>query len=176
MDPTGEPHSAAYLNEQRSFWWNVAFLRLAASRLELERIRSALDVGAGLGHWTATLMEILPAETTVVGVDRDPRWVASAAQRTGQRGLTDRCSYVQGVAEALPFEDESFDLVSRQTLLIHVADPTVVISEMRRVLRPGGQLSLSEPNNLAGMPVADSTTTRKPIPELVERIEFALIS
>jgi ubiquinone/menaquinone biosynthesis C-methylase UbiE len=83
--------------------------------------------------------------------------------------------YVQGVAEALPFEDESFDLVSCQTLLIHVADPTVVINEMRRVVRPGGQLLLSEPNNIAGMLVADSTTARKPIPELVERIEFALI-
>ena len=175
MDPTGELHSAAYFNEQRSFWWNLDFLRLTASRLELERVQSALDVGAGLGHWTATLMEILPAQATVVGVERDPRWVANATERAGQLGLTDRCSYVQGVAEALPFEDESFDLVSCQTLLIHVADPTVVINEMRRVVRPGGQLLLSEPNNIAGMLVADSTTARRPIPELVERIEFALI-
>ena len=59
--------------------------------------------------------------------------------------------------------------------MIHVADPAAVISEMRRVVRPGGLLLLSEPNNLAGMLVADSTTASKPVAELIERIAFALI-
>jgi SAM-dependent methyltransferase len=174
-DPSDEPHSAAYFNEQRSFWWNADFLRLVAARLELEQVSSALDVGAGVGHWTTTLSEILPERATVVGVERDPRWVADATERTGRLGLTARCSYVQGIAEALPFEDESFDLVSCQTLMIHVADPAVVIGEMRRVVRPGGLLLLSEPNNLAGLLVADSTTARTPTSEVVERVEFALI-
>jgi ubiquinone/menaquinone biosynthesis C-methylase UbiE len=56
--------------------------------------------------------------------------------------LTGRCSYVEGVAEALPFGDQSFDLVSRQTLLIHRADPAAVMGEMRRVARPGGLQAL----------------------------------
>ena len=62
-----------------------------------------------------------------------------------------------------------------QTLLIHVADPAQVIGEMRRVLRPGGLLLLSEPNNLAGMLVADSTIAYRSVAELIERVEFALI-
>jgi hypothetical protein len=45
-----EPHSAAYFNEQRDFWWNADYLGLVAARLGLKRARSALDVGAGMGH------------------------------------------------------------------------------------------------------------------------------
>ena len=140
VDPSTEPHSATYFDEQRDFWWNDDFLRLVAARIGLELVRSVLEVGAGLGHWGSTLLEVLSPEACVVGVERDPRWVIQAGERVDELGLTGRCRYVQGVAEALPFKDESFDLVTCQTLLIHVADPTAVIREMRRVVRPGGLL------------------------------------
>ena len=175
VDPSAERHSAAYFDEQRDFWWNDDLLRLVARRIGLEHVRSVLDVGAGLGHWGSTLLEVLSPQACVVGVERDPRWVIQAGERVDALGLTGRCRYVQGVAEALPFEDESFDLATCQTLLIHVADPAAVISEMRRVVRPGGLLLLSEPNNLAGLLVADSTTASKSVVELMERIAFGLI-
>ena len=171
----GEPHSAAYFDEQRDFWWNRDFLQWVATRLDLERARSVLDVGSGLGHWGRTLLAALSPKATVVGVERDPRWVTQAREAATKLGLGDRCSFLQGVAEALPCPDQSFDLVTCQTLLIHVADPAAVIAEMHRVVAPGGTVLLSEPNNLAGMLVADSTTADKPVAELVERIEFALI-
>jgi len=94
---------------------------------------------------------------------RRPAWARQPVQLSGGR------------RRALPFEDETFDLVTCQTLLIHVADPAAVIAEMRRVVAPGGMVLLSEPNNLAGRLVADSTTVDKRLPEAVERIEFALI-
>ncbi len=46
---------------------------------------------------------------------------------------------------------------------------------MRRVPRPGGLLLLSEPNNVAGMLVADSVSATRPVAEVIERVEFALI-
>lgn len=174
-DPSTEPHSAAYFNEQRDFWWNADYLRLVAARLGLDRVRSVLDVGSGLGHWATTVLGLLSADAGVVGVERDPRWVIGARERADELGLTGRCSYVEGVAEALPFEDQSFDLVTCQTVLIHVADAAAVIGEMRRVARLGGLLLLAEPNNLASMLVADSTTAAKPVAELVERVEFAVM-
>jgi ubiquinone/menaquinone biosynthesis C-methylase UbiE len=174
-DPCREPHSAAYFDQQRDFWWNPDFLRLVATRLDLGRVRSVLDVGSGLGHWGRTLLAALSPEARVVGVERDPRWVTQAREAADQLGLGDRCSFLQGVAEALPCADQSFDLVSCQTLLIHVVDPAAVIAEMHRVVTPGGTVLLSEPNNLAGMLVADSATADEPVPALVERIEFAVI-
>lgn len=50
FDASGAPHSAAYFNPQRDFWWNADYLQLLAERLGLGDVRSALDVGAGVGH------------------------------------------------------------------------------------------------------------------------------
>jgi SAM-dependent methyltransferase len=121
------------------------------------------------------VLGLLSADAGIVGVERDPRWVIQARERADELGLTGRCRHVEGIAEALPFEDQSFDLVTCQTLLIHVADPAAVIGEMQRVACPGGLLLLAEPNNLASILVADSTTATKPVAELMERVEFAVI-
>jgi len=45
LDESGEPHSAAYFNLQRDFWWNPDYLQLLAGRLGLGDVRSVLDVG-----------------------------------------------------------------------------------------------------------------------------------
>jgi len=175
FDDSREPHSAAYFNPQRDFWWNPDYLQLLAGRLGLGEVRSALDVGAGVGHWGTVLLPLLSADATVVGVERDPRWVQSAGERATKLGVADRCRYVQGVAESLQFDDEAFDLVTCQTLLIHVADVPEVIGEMCRVLRSGGLLLVAEPNNIAGMLVADSMMGDRSTDEVVERVAFALI-
>jgi SAM-dependent methyltransferase len=143
-DPTR--HSEAFLNDLRDGWWNADFLQLVARRLALDTVRDALDVGAGQGHWTRVVAGMLSPDARVVGVEREPDWVAEANRRARPNQ-----TFVQGSAEALPFPDASFDLVTCQTLLIHVADPAVVLAEMWRVLRPGGRLMVAEPNNLANM-------------------------
>ena len=175
MDPGEEPHSAAFFNPQRDFWWNADYLRLLAARLELGRVQSGLDVGAGVGHWGRLLLPLLASDATVVGIERDPRWVAEAQKTAAKLGIEDRCRYDEGVAESLPYDDETFDLVTCQTVLIHVSDVPAVIGEMVRVLRPGGLLLVAEPNNLASQLVADSTTADHTTDELLERVAFALI-
>jgi SAM-dependent methyltransferase len=175
VDPGGEPHSAAFFDSQRDFWWNADYLQLLAERFELGGVRSALDVGAGVGHWATLLLPLLALEATVIGIERDPRWITKAQERAAGLGIGDRCRYVEGVAESLPYDDETFDLVTCQTVLIHVADVSLVIGEMVRVLRPGGLLLVAEPNNLAGHLVADSTTVDHTTDDLLERVGFALI-
>ena len=56
-----------------------------------------------------------------------------------------RFRYRVADAKTLPFPDASFDLVTCQTLLIHLADPSAVIAEMARVARPGGLVLAAEP-------------------------------
>jgi SAM-dependent methyltransferase len=175
FDASEPPHSQQFINPHRDFWWNPEYLGLVAERHGLSEVRHALDVGAGAGHWGALLLPTLAPDARIVGVERDPRWVELARQRATELGLADRCDYRQGVAQSLEFGDETFDLVTCQTLLIHVADVPAVLTEMRRVLRSGGLLLVAEPNNIAGMLVADSTTAGRSIDELVEKVEFALI-
>ncbi len=141
-----ERHSALYLSDARDLWWNADFLALLAARAGLSKARRVLDVGAGLGHWTRTVARLSPG-AELVGLERDAGWVEQARAPSMQAPAA--VSFLQGVAEAIPFDDGAFDVVTCQTLLIHVKDPRAVVREMLRVLAPGGRLLLAEPNNLA---------------------------
>ncbi len=143
------PHSALYMSEGRDLWWNNDFLALIAARTNLASAKRVLDCGAGQGHWTRIIGRFLPRGAEVIGIEREAEWVAraSAGAKTVGDGVT--LSFRQGDVNALPFDANSFDLVTCQTLLIHLPDPRNVVREMVRVLRPGGRLLLCEPNNLA---------------------------
>jgi SAM-dependent methyltransferase len=145
-DPQRYVDLAGFAGTWRDLWWNRDFLDLIARRFRFERVREALDVGCGAGHWGRALLPLLPPEARLVGVDREPAFLEMA------RGQVDpaRSEYLVGTAEKLPFADDSFDLVTCQTVLIHLRNPVVAIAEMRRVLRPGGLLLASEPDNRAG--------------------------
>jgi len=167
-------HSAIYLGPQRDFWWSPDHLRLLAHRWRLSTVETMLDVGSGLGHWGASLLGLLAEAATLEGVDREPEWVAKANERAASAGLADRCRYRVGVADELPFADDSFDLVTCQTLLIHVADPSAVLREMVRVARPGALIVASEPNNRVHLVVDDTERAGTSIEHRLEEIRFYL--
>lgn len=155
MTKKEKPHSAEYFGDQRDFWWNADFMALMAERWKLSSVRSILDAGCGVGHWGRVLAPFLSPDAALTGVDREPEWVEKAAQIAKAKGLS-RFSYRQGDVNALPFPDARFDMVTCQTVLIHVPDPRATLREFKRVLKPGGLLVLSEPNNLANSLVRDS--------------------
>ena len=167
-------HSAEYFGDARDHWWNRDFLELMARRFRLDAVREALDVGCGVGHWGLALAPVLPAGARVTGVDREPAWVEQATARALEHGLAERCSYLLGDAERLPFPDGSFDLTTCQTLLIHLRDPSVALGEMIRVTRPGGLVLAAEPNNLMEALLLDSISNQASVDELVELVRFQL--
>lgn len=92
-----------------------------------------LDVGCGAGFLTNHLAG---EGFEVTGIDCSASSLAEAARRdpTGQ------VRYLQADAYALPFADQSFDVVAALDFLEHVERPAEAIAEMARVLRPGGCL------------------------------------
>jgi ubiquinone/menaquinone biosynthesis C-methylase UbiE len=133
----------AMLDEAR-FESFVRELRKCAGRLEGRRI---LEVGSGYG---AMLVHCCKAmELDITGIEpskRDYDGRYEIAQRLlTENGLAPN-RIVQGVGENLPFTDASFDVVYSFQVLEHVQDPFGVLSEMWRVLRPGGTLYLNAPN------------------------------
>lgn len=91
-----------------------------------------LEIGAGTG----LNLPFYPDGADVVLTEPDP----PMAKRLEQRGGT----VVPATAEALPFDDASFDTVVSTLVLCTVADPARSIGELRRVLRPGGRLLFIE--------------------------------
>lgn len=87
-----------------------------------------LDLGCGDGQLT---MRLAATGAKVTGVDASPAMVAAAQSRGAEAA--------QGNAESLPFPDQSFDAVFSNAVLHWVRDHDAMMSEVRRVLRPGGR-------------------------------------
>ena len=87
-----------------------------------------------------------PPKATLAGIDREPAFFDAANEAAAASKLT--AHYQQAQAEALPFEDDLFDVVTCQTVLIHVPDAQAVVAEMLRVAKPDGVVLLVEPDNL----------------------------
>jgi len=149
--------------------------KLMSRRLGLSRIKSALDVGCGVGHWGQILSTVLPLDVQFTGVDREEEWVAQATLKASQLGLSSRFSYLRGDVNLLPFADATFDLVTCQTVLIHIKDPKHALSEMKRVLKPGGTLLAVEPNNLVQHAVMSSLNQEVSTADLADLFRFKLI-
>ena len=108
-----------------------------------------LDVGGGFGGPARTLA--VQFGCLVTGVDLTASYVRAAQALTARMRLDDRVSHHVGNALALPFPDETFDLVWTQNSGMNIADKERLYAGFHRVLRPGGRLALQEP--MAG-PVA----------------------
>lgn len=99
--------------------------------------RRILDVGCGLGADAAALAELVAPGGSVVGVDGSQAMIDEARRR---HGAVEGLSFDIASAADLPFEDASFDACRIDRVLQHIEDPTPVVGEMARVLRPGGVL------------------------------------
>lgn len=96
-----------------------------------------LDVGCGSGEITARLATMFP-HASLVGLDLLEGPLAHA--RNTHAALAPRVSFVQGDAFQLAFPDDTFDLVVCRHVLQSVPDPARILTEMRRVCRPGGRM------------------------------------
>jgi SAM-dependent methyltransferase len=124
---TGERVSTAEGGFNPTFQRHVAAYRLAGSLLGQGRV---LDLGCGTGH---SYRELEPRIT--VGVDREPSVLAGQERETHVADM-----------RRLPFPRDSFGSVISVQSLEHVPDPESVLSEVVRVLQPGGRAVFVTPN------------------------------
>jgi SAM-dependent methyltransferase len=166
------PHSADYFGPQRDFWWNDDFVDLMARRWRLAEVRRVLDVGCGAGHWARQILPRCHPEATLLGIDREAAWIAQARAIATSLPGGERMTFECGDAMALEAHGSDFDLVTCQTVLIHLADPARALVEMEARLRPGGLLAVAEPNNLAGALVSDSLDVDASMDDRLARLRF----
>lgn len=121
------------------FWHVPRFLKAAPEPFRGE----VLEVGAGRGWTSRRILETFPQVDLTV-VDVDPGVVETF--QTLKRHFGNRLHVVQADASKLPFDREGFDVVLALNVIRHLSDTerVRVLSELLRVLKPGGWLGISE--------------------------------
>ena len=119
------------------------FRTLALEGLSLNKTTQILDLCCGAGQTTKFLLLFSDA---VTGLDASPVALARAAQQV------QGAKYIQGLAQKMPFQDESFDLVHTSVALHEMSEKelTQILNEVYRVLKPGGVfafIDLHRPTN-----------------------------
>jgi ubiquinone/menaquinone biosynthesis C-methylase UbiE len=112
-------------------------------RLPKNAIR-ALDVGTGFGRNAVFLAHHLAKGSHVWSVDPSEGSLKRGEDAVRAAGLGGRVTMVSGVAEGLPFADDTFDVTVTVMLFHHLVDLVPALREMSRVTRMGGKLLLAD--------------------------------
>lgn len=116
-------------------------------KVDLWRCRELLEVGCGVGAQTEVLLRRFPA-LKITGVERSERNLDAAREYVAALpGAEGRFEGVLADAESLPWPAATFDSAFLCWVLEHVGDPMRALSEVRRVLRPGSPVVVTEVQN-----------------------------
>lgn len=111
-----------------------------ADGLRLQSCRNVLDAGCGTGNF-CRLSERDNPSVEVVGIDRAGAMLRRARQKCRAANL-----YAADLDAPIAFDDQSFDAVACCNVLYSLPRPAATLSELQRVLRPGGRLVISNPS------------------------------
>jgi ubiquinone/menaquinone biosynthesis C-methylase UbiE len=131
--------------ELRQFWGvgYQEFIGCMLDKMDAAGARTVLDVATGRGVIPLALA-LRPAwQARIVGVDITPEMLRGAQRQVAQAGGNARVVLVCGSGMWLPFAGESFDVVTCALATHHMHLPSL-LNELRRVLRPGGQLLVAD--------------------------------
>jgi ubiquinone/menaquinone biosynthesis C-methylase UbiE len=119
----------------------ISAWQLPLERLNIPRGGVALDVGSGPGNVTASLARAAGPDGLALGVDISEPMLARAVRNEAGPQV----GFIRADAQRLPLRDNVFDAVVSTAVLQLVPDPKAALTEIARVLRPGGRLAVMVP-------------------------------
>lgn len=113
--------------------------------LDLQSGQRVLEVGCGTGQDALAIATHVLPHGRVIGLDYSRTMVDEARRRS--RGMHLPVSFVRGDAQRLAFADATFDRCRADRTFQHLPDPRQALAEIVRVTRPGGKVSIVEPDH-----------------------------
>ncbi|ART80696.1 bifunctional demethylmenaquinone methyltransferase/2-methoxy-6-polyprenyl-1,4-benzoquinol methylase UbiE [Oceanisphaera avium] len=132
------------MNDLMSFGIHRLWKRFTIDCSGVRKGQKVLDLAGGTGDLTAKFSRIVGETGQVVLADINDSMLKVGRDKLRNRGLGNNISYVQANAEALPFPDNHFDLITIAFGLRNVTDKDKALASMQRVLKPGGRLLVLE--------------------------------
>jgi len=125
-----------------SFGQDQRWRAFLVSRIDATPDDTILDVATGTAAVAIELARTYGC--SVVGIDQSADMLAVARQRVAHAGQAAQIRLLEGRAERLPFDEQSFDALTFTYLLRYVDDPEATLRELVRVVRPGGRIASLE--------------------------------
>lgn len=138
------------MNDLMSFGIHRLWKRIAIEMSGVRPGNRILDLAGGTGDLTKQFSRLTGPKGKVVLADINSSMLNVGRDRLADQGYVDNIEFVQANAECLPFEDNSFDVITIAFGLRNVTDKDAALRSMTRVLKPGGRLlvlEFSKPTN-----------------------------
>ncbi|MDT0618829.1 methyltransferase domain-containing protein [Salinisphaera sp. P385] len=134
-----------------------------ADRLSATPDSRAIDLGGAYGGSPRYLAAKFGCH--VVSLNLSEVQNQRARQQTADAGLSDQVTVVDGNFENIPYEDNSFDIAWSQDSFLHSGNRDKVMEEIKRVLKPGGELIFTDP-------METENATRDQLQPVLDRIQL----
>jgi demethylmenaquinone methyltransferase/2-methoxy-6-polyprenyl-1,4-benzoquinol methylase len=132
------------MNDVMSMGIHRLWKRYTIASAGAKRGDQILDLAGGTGDLAAKFARIVGDQGKVVLSDINGSMLAEGRKRLIDMGIAGNVEYVQANAECLPFDDNSFDIITMAFGLRNVTDKDKALASMHRVLKPGGRLLVLE--------------------------------
>lgn len=132
------------MNDVMSFGIHRLWKRFTIESAGARPGMKVLDLAGGTGDLTAKFSHIVGNTGQVTLADINDSMLKVGREKLRNRGVVGNVNYVQANAEALPFPDNHFDIITIAFGLRNVTDKDAAIRSMLRVLKPGGKLLILE--------------------------------
>jgi SAM-dependent methyltransferase len=120
----------------------ATMLRDYLDAMRVDTATTVLDMGCGTGVAARAIARRRGFAGRITGIDLSASLAATARHLAADEGLADRIEFRAGDTRSLDLADGAFDAVVAHTLVSHVEDPSAVIREAARVVRPGGMVGI----------------------------------
>jgi demethylmenaquinone methyltransferase/2-methoxy-6-polyprenyl-1,4-benzoquinol methylase len=132
------------MNDLMSFGIHRLWKRFTIDASGVRPGNKVLDLAGGTGDLTAKFSQLVGREGKVILADINSSMLNVGRDKLRDRGLVQNIEYVQANAQYLPFEDNTFDIITIAFGLRNVTDKDMALRSMYRVLKPGGRLLVLE--------------------------------
>jgi len=132
------------MNDLMSFGIHRLWKRFTIDASGVRPGNKVLDLAGGTGDLTAKFSQLVGREGKVILADINSSMLNVGRDKLRDKGLVQNIEYVQSNAQYLPFEDNTFDIVTIAFGLRNVTDKDMALRSIFRVLKPGGRLLVLE--------------------------------
>lgn len=132
------------MNDFMSFGIHRLWKRFTIDASGVRPGQKVLDLAGGTGDLSGKFAELVGPTGQVILADINDSMLRVGQEKLRNKGVVGNINYVQANAEALPFADNTFDIITIAFGLRNVTDKDKALSSMYRVLKPGGRLLILE--------------------------------